>query len=100
METERWGLSPYAPANNKWRNYMKNIFSYQYGSVFTGKEIKDYLIYRTNKGYSLAGYNQYFRCKDNRLYVKINPEGKLLKESIWTMSVKEQCDLLEKIKNF
>ena len=48
---------------------MRNIFSYQYGSVFTGKEIKDYLIYRANKGYSLAGYNQYFRCKDNRLYV-------------------------------
>ena len=40
---------------------MKNIFSYQYGSVFTGK---------------------------------------VLKESIQTMSVKKQCDLLEKIKNF
>ena len=37
---------------------MKNIFSYQYGSVFTGKEIKDYLIYRANKGYRRKAINR------------------------------------------
>ena len=32
---------------------MKNIFSYQYGSIFTGKEIKEFLLDWEQKGHSL-----------------------------------------------
>ena len=48
---------------------MKNIFSYQYGSIFTGKEIKEYLLYRQAKGYSLYRLKQFLNCKDDREYI-------------------------------
>ena len=47
---------------------MKNIFSYQFGAIFSGKEIKEYLLYRKSKGYSLSGLKQYLNCKDDVLY--------------------------------
>ena len=37
-------------------NKIKNIFSYQIGSTFTGKEIKDFLTQWKAKGKSMYGF--------------------------------------------
>ena len=54
---------------------MKNIFSYQYGSVFTGKEIKEFLLDWEQKGHSLYGLRQYLNCKDDQQYMFITIQG-------------------------
>lgn len=48
---------------------MKNIFSYQYGSVFTGKEIKDFLKSWEENGKSMRGLRQYLDLEDDVKYV-------------------------------
>ena len=45
-----------------------NIFSYQYGSLFTGKEIKEFLRERQRKGKSLYNLEQYLNCQDEVIY--------------------------------
>lgn len=47
---------------------MKNIFSYQLGSTFTGKEIKEFLYEWESNGHSMYGLRQFLKCKDNELY--------------------------------
>ena len=47
---------------------MKNIFSYQLGSTFTGKEIKEFLCKWEADGHSMYGLRQFLKCKDNELY--------------------------------
>ena len=50
---------------------MKNVFSHQIGSVFTGKEIKEYLLHRVSRGQSIAGFQQYLSLKDDRRYIMV-----------------------------
>ena len=50
---------------------MKNIFSYQVGSTFSGKEIKEYLSHRISRGQSIAGFQQYLSLKDDRRYIMV-----------------------------
>lgn len=47
---------------------MKNIFSYQLGATFTGKEIKEFLYKWESDGHSMYGLRQYLKCKDDELY--------------------------------
>ena len=51
---------------------MKNILSYQPGSVFTGKELNDFFSHaienKTSKAKIAKKYVEHFRFKDNRLY--------------------------------
>ena len=51
---------------------MKNILSYQPGSVFTGKELNDFFSYaienKTSKAKIAMKYIDHFRFKNNRLY--------------------------------
>ena len=51
---------------------MKNILSYQPGSIFTGKELNGFFSYaienKTSKAKIAKKYVEHFRCKDNRLY--------------------------------
>lgn len=54
---------------------MKNIFSYQIGSIFTGKEIKDFLIEWKKRNKSLYRLSQYLNCKDNILYQMVYLPG-------------------------
>ena len=57
---------------------MKNVFSYPYGTVFTGKEIKDFLLAWQAKGNSLYRMKQFLNCKDDCLYemsYDTTPEG-------------------------
>lgn len=54
---------------------MKNIFSYQYGSVFTGKEIKDFLKSWEEKGKSMRGLRQYLDLEDEAQYVMQQQSG-------------------------
>ena len=56
-------------------NKIKNIFSYQYGSIFTGKEIKDFLHKWEADGHSMYGLRQYLKCEDSRLYWFVNLGG-------------------------
>lgn len=51
---------------------MKNVLSYQVGSVFTGKEIKEYLQFRVIRGQSIAGFKQYLNVKDDCVYVMVS----------------------------
>ena len=50
---------------------MKNVFSLLFGSIFTGKEIKEYLLYRVSRGQSIAGFQQYLSLKDDRRYIMV-----------------------------
>ena len=50
---------------------MKNVFSHQIGSIFTGKEIKEYLLYRVSSGQSITGFQQYLSLKDDRRYIMV-----------------------------
>ena len=52
-----------------------NIFSYQYGTVFTGKQIKDFLKEWESKGHSMYRLRQYERCEDNELYKFVELPG-------------------------
>ena len=54
---------------------MKNIFSYQLGSTFTGKEIKDFLYKWETDGHSRYGLRQYLNCKDEELYYFFEASG-------------------------
>lgn len=54
---------------------IKNIFSYQVGTVFTGKEIKDFLAQWEAKGNSMYGLLQYLKCIDDYLYMFCNIGG-------------------------
>ena len=51
---------------------MKNVLSYQPGSIFTGKELNDFFLYaienKTSKAEIAKKYVEHFRFKDNRLY--------------------------------
>jgi hypothetical protein len=52
---------------------MKNILSYQLGTIFTGKEIKDWIIYHTQKETSSHAKEawelaKYLNIRDNKLY--------------------------------
>ena len=51
---------------------MKNILSYQPGSVFTGKELNDFFSHaiknKTSKAKIAKKYVEHFRFKDTRLY--------------------------------
>ena len=47
---------------------MKNVFSYPYGTIFTGKEIKEFLLAWQKKGNSLYRMKQFLNCKDDRFY--------------------------------
>ena len=51
---------------------MKNVLSYQPGSIFTGKELNDFFSYaienKTSKAKIVKKYVEHFRFKDNRLY--------------------------------
>ena len=51
---------------------MKNILSYQPGSVFSGKELNDFFSHaienKTSKAKIAKKYVGHFRFKDNRLY--------------------------------
>ena len=51
---------------------MKNILSYQPGSIFTGKELNDFFSYaienKTSKAKIAMKYIDHFRFKNNRLY--------------------------------
>ena len=54
---------------------MKNVFSYPYETIFTGKEIKDYLTEYKSKGNSLYRLSQYLSCKDDVLYKMVEIPG-------------------------
>ena len=51
---------------------MKNVLSYQPGSIFTGKELNDFFSHaienKTSKAKIAKKYIEHFRFKDNRLY--------------------------------
>ena len=51
---------------------MKNILSYQPGSIFTGKELNVFFSHaienKTSKAKIAKKYVEHFRFKDNRLY--------------------------------
>lgn len=51
---------------------MKNVLSYQPGSIFTGKELNDFFSYvienKTSKAKIVMKYIDHFQFKDNRLY--------------------------------
>lgn len=51
---------------------MKNVLSYQPGSIFTGKELNDFfshaIEYKTSKAKIAMKYIDHFRFKDDRLY--------------------------------
>ena len=51
---------------------MKNILSYQPGSIFTGKELNDFFSHaienKTSKAKIAKKYVERVRFKDNRLY--------------------------------
>ena len=51
---------------------MKNILSYQPGSIFTGKELNEFFSYaiehKTSKAKIAMKYLDHFKFKDNRLY--------------------------------
>ena len=44
------------------------MISYQYGKVFTGKQIKDFLKELETKGHRMYKLRQYEKCEDNELY--------------------------------
>ena len=52
-----------------------NIFSYQYGTVFTGKQIKDFLKEWESKGHSMYRLRQYKQCIDDELYKFVELSG-------------------------
>ena len=52
-----------------------NIFSYQYGTVFTGKQIKDFLKEWESKGHSMYRLRQYKQCIDDELYKFVELPG-------------------------
>lgn len=52
-----------------------NIFSYQYGAIFTGKQIKDFLKEWEYNGHSMYGLRQYENCIDNELYKYVELSG-------------------------
>ena len=51
---------------------MKNVLSYQPGSIFTGKELNDFFSHaienKTSKAKIAMKYVGHFQFKDNRLY--------------------------------
>ena len=51
---------------------MKNVLSYQPGSIFTGKELNDFFSHaienKTSKAKIAMKYIDHFQFKDNRLY--------------------------------
>ena len=51
---------------------MKNVLSYQPGSIFTGKELNDFFSHaienKTSKAKIAKKYVEHFRFKDNRIY--------------------------------
>lgn len=51
---------------------MKNVLSYQPGSIFSGKELNDFFSYaienKTSKAKIAMKYVGHFQFKDNRLY--------------------------------
>ena len=52
-----------------------NIFSYQYGTVFTGKQIKEFLKEWESKGHSMYRLRQYESCVDDELYEFVELPG-------------------------
>ena len=52
-----------------------NIFSYQYGTVFTGKQIKEFLKEWESKGHSMYRLRQYESCVDDELYKFVELPG-------------------------
>ena len=52
-----------------------NIFSYQYGTVFTGRQIKEFLKEWESKGRSMYRLRQYERCVDDELYEFVELPG-------------------------
>lgn len=52
-----------------------NIFSYQYGTVFTGRQIKTFLKEWESKGHSMYELRQYERCIDDELYELVQLSG-------------------------
>ena len=54
---------------------IKNVFSYQIGSTFTGNEIKDFLTQWEAKGKSMYGLRQYLNCIDDYTYMFCNIGG-------------------------
>lgn len=58
-----------------YEGWRMNIFSYQYGTVFTGKQIKDFLKEWESKGHSMYRLRQYERCEDNELYKFVELPG-------------------------
>lgn len=47
---------------------MKNIFSYKYGAVFKGKDIKDFLKAYEAKGKNIREFRQYLAINDDDFY--------------------------------
>lgn len=52
-----------------------NIFSYQYGTIFTGRQIKEFLKEWESKGHSMYRLRQYERCVDDELYKFVKLPG-------------------------
>ena len=52
-----------------------NIFSYQYGTIFTGRQIKEFLKEWESKGNSMYRLRQYERCADDELYKFVELSG-------------------------
>jgi hypothetical protein len=52
-----------------------NIFSYQYGTVFTGRQIKEFLKELESKGYNMNRLRQYERCIDDEFYELVELHG-------------------------
>ena len=52
-----------------------DIFSYQYGTVFTGKQIKEFLKEWKSKGRSMYRLRQYEHCVDDELYRFVELSG-------------------------
>ena len=74
-----------------------NIFSYQYGTIFTGKQIKEFLKEWESKGHSMYRLRQYLRCVDDELYRYVElpgteagekHKGFIREETIWHQKVK------------
>lgn len=54
---------------------IMNIFSYQYGTVFTGRQIKEFLKEWESMGRSMYSLRQYERCVDDELYEFVELSG-------------------------
>ena len=54
---------------------IMNIFSYQYGTVFTGRQIKEFLKEWESKGHSMYRLRQYERCVDDEFYELVELPG-------------------------